>query len=217
MDNIGWSQTPGERAVSIALVCMRLKTVVTQTRDLLQSKKSEADVNYIAWLTRNLVELRIWAEYCSVSAENALEFHEDSVRDLIELNKKVPGIDDETKAELKKAKAMLLNPKPDHRFKSVRDAATEVNMFMFYEQNNKTLSKFAHPTALSVMSNLTKEARLTICIGFVEAGLAITEETLAKLEGGHLAETYKKYLPALKRTLLEHPELQSNFEGIDLG
>jgi hypothetical protein len=213
MDIDEWAQTPGERAIFPAFVYIRLKAAVTRTRDLLQAKQGGGDVNYIAWLTRNLVELRIWAEYCSASDENALEFHEDSVRDLIELNQKVPGIDDETKKELDKAKAMLLKPKPAHKFKSARDAATDVDMLTFYEQNNKMLSKFAHPTALSVMSNLTREARLKICDGFAEAGIKISDETLAKLEGGHLAGTYRKYLPVLDRTLLEHPELQAHFEG----
>ena len=129
------------------------------------------------------------------------------------INQKVPGIDDETKKELDKAKAMLLKPKPAHKSKSARDAATDVDMLTFYEQNNKMLSKFAHPTALSVMSNLTREARLKICDGFAEAGIKISDETLAKLEGGHLAGTYRKYLPVLDRTLLEHPELQAHFEG----
>jgi hypothetical protein len=85
MDINEWAQTPGERAIFPAFVYIRLKAAVTRTRDLLQAKQGGGDVNYIAWLTRNLVELRIWAEYCSASDENALEFHEDSVRDLIEL------------------------------------------------------------------------------------------------------------------------------------
>ena len=206
METFEWSQTAGERAISIMFVYGGLKTTIIRTRSLLKSRQDEADVNYTAWLVRNLVELRVWVDYCSVSDENALEFHEDSVRDLIELDKKVRGMDDETKVELHKAKAMLQTPKPDHQFKSVSEAATEVGLSDFFKQNNKTLSKFAHPTALSVMSNLSVKARQTICSGMVESGLVIADEALAKLEDGRLAEAYQKYLPALKRTILEHPE-----------
>lgn len=209
-----WSQSAGERATSIMFVYGGLKTTLVRTRNLLKSRLDEADVNYIAWLVRNLVELKVWVEYCSVSDENALEFHEDSVRDLIELDKKVGGMDDETRAELGKAKAMLQTAKPDHQFKSVSDAATEVGLSDFFKQNNKTLSKFAHPTALSVMSNLSLKARQTICNGMAEVGFVIADETLAKLEGGILAEAYQKYLPALKETILENPEMGAAYEHL---
>lgn len=191
-----------------------LKTTIMRTRSLLKSRLDEADVNYTAWQVRNLVELRVWVDYCSVSDENALEFHEDSVRDLIELDKKVRGMDDETKVELHKAKAMLQTPKPDHQFKSVSAAATEVGLSDFFKHNNKTLSKFAHPTALSVMSNLSLKARQTICNGMVEIGFVIADEALAKLEGGRLAEAYQKYLPALKRTIFEHPEVSAAYANL---
>ena len=46
----------------------------------------------------------------------------------------------------------------------------------------------------------------------MEAAIAITDEALLKLEGGRLAESYQKYLPALKRTLQDHPELRDHFE-----
>ena len=84
----------------------------------------------------------------------------------------------------------------------------------FFKQTNKTLSKFAHPTALSVMSNLDLKARQNICSGMAEAGFVIADEASAKLEGGVLAEAYRKYLPALKETLLEHPELQIDYESL---
>ena len=36
----------------------------------------------VAWLTRNLLELSVWIEYCSLSEENARDFANDVVKDL---------------------------------------------------------------------------------------------------------------------------------------
>jgi hypothetical protein len=214
MNTIEWSQTAGERAASILFVYGGLKGTVIRTRSLVEAGLDAGDVNYVAWLIRNLVELRVWVEYCSVSDKNALEFHEDSVRDLIELDRRVGGMDDETKVELGKAKAMLQTEKPDHKFKSAREAAAEVGLSDFFKQNNKVLSKFAHPTALSVMSNLSPEARQKICKGMSEVGFVIADAALAKLDGGLLGEAYRQYLPALKATLAEFPELQADYDGL---
>src|SRR4030095_46229 len=40
----------------------------------------------------------------------------------------------------------------EEKYTAVREAATQINLEKLYKFTNKTFSKFAHPTALSVLS-----------------------------------------------------------------
>jgi hypothetical protein len=138
-----WIQTDSERAVIPALVYIRLKQAITRTRELLQTKKHEGDMRYIAWLARNLVELRIWTEYCSISEANAQEFNDDAVRDLVELDMRIPGLDVATKAELDDAASALTDMKALHKFKEISDAGSGRvrGPFFVRESSNRKISK----------------------------------------------------------------------------
>jgi hypothetical protein len=62
-------------------VLKRLRSVVkTNTRDL-QTAMTEGRISKIAWVTRNLLELMLWSEYCSTSVSNAKDFVLDAARD----------------------------------------------------------------------------------------------------------------------------------------
>ena len=207
MPDFDWSLTQGDRAVIPALVYIRLKEAIIRTRDRLQSQVRDGDVGYIAWLTRNLVELRVWAEYCSASEANAQEFHEDAVRDLVELNMKVPGLDAATRVELDNATSALANVKPAHRFKGVADAADDVQLAEFYKQNNKCLSKFAHPTAVAVMAPIPAEDGVDHCREIGDVGSNIASAALSRLEEGCAGQSFRKYQRYIERMVREHPEL----------
>ena len=47
----------------------------------------------IAWLAQNLSELKIWVEYWPLSIINTLEFHENVIRGLVDINVKIGGHD----------------------------------------------------------------------------------------------------------------------------
>jgi hypothetical protein len=154
------------------------------------------------------VELRVWVAYCSLSEANAQEFYDDSLRDLIELNRKVPGMDAETQATFGSAATALPDFKPAHKFKDVREAAVAADMVPFYSQNFKTLSKFAHPTAVSVMARVTGAPAIAMCIEIATIGQNIAVAALENLESSSsLGNSYRKYGPAIANVAREHPEL----------
>jgi hypothetical protein len=113
-----------------------------------------------AWIARNLLELLVWVKYCGVSRDNAWRFHEDALRDvkgLTEMHKKscdVMGIVDETSAiaaqRLKDVASENLGLEDiDSKFLAVANAAAApgVDLGDRYGPFNRSLSKFAHPTA----------------------------------------------------------------------
>lgn len=56
-------------------------------------RRRSGDLIEIAWLAQNLSELKIWVEYCSLSIINTLEFHENVIRGLVDINVKIGGLD----------------------------------------------------------------------------------------------------------------------------
>ena len=58
-----------------------LRILVETITDLVAAHKKNR-VSTVAWLTRNLLELSIWSEYCAASESNSLSFFNDSLKDL---------------------------------------------------------------------------------------------------------------------------------------
>src|SRR6185437_16877757 len=110
-----------------ALVYGKLKAALEKVEASLLacSSASTADVGYVAWQTRNALELRVWTAYCTASDANAREFGEDGLRDLIDLNRRETNLDPTLRVELDKAGASLDATKAVHKFRNVRDAAEE--------------------------------------------------------------------------------------------
>jgi hypothetical protein len=116
-----------------------------------------------AWIARNLLELLVWVKYCGVSRENAWRFHEDALRDvkgLTELHDRecnAMGIENEGRSRreqlIKDAASEKLGREDiDAKFLRVEDAskAEGVDLGAQFHPSNRTLSKFAHPTAVLV-------------------------------------------------------------------
>ena len=124
-----------------------------------------------AWIARNLLELLVWVKYCGVSKENAWRFHEDALRDakgLTELHKQIcdaMGIEDESStiaAQLIKDAASKLGLEDiDSIFLAVAKAskAPGVDLDRQFVAFNKSLSKFAHPTA-GLVHGITHQAEV---------------------------------------------------------
>lgn len=121
---------------------------------------SKDRLSIVAWIARNLLELYVWVKYCGVSRENAWRFHEDALRDvkgLIDAHNKTcdtMGIEDDFSAiaadrikEVSSKKLGLENI--DSNFLTVAAAAKApgVDLGSFFGPLNRSLSKFAHPTA----------------------------------------------------------------------
>ena len=134
-----------------------------------------------------------------MSEDKAMEFCDDAIRDLVELNQKIPGLDAATQAELDKAEAGLPRTKPSHKFKDVKVAANEAGLGDFYKTNFKSLSKFAHPTALSVMATPKDSSAQRMREEFTRIGAAIADKALEKLENSLMRERYQKYASTIAR------------------
>ena len=128
-----------------------MKQAITFTRQKLIENERGGDDGYLAWLARNLLELRVWVAYCSMSAANAIEFAEDAIRDLADLNRSLVLNHEPTSSSITAAGEALSPGKAVHQYKRVDKAAEECGLADVYKANFKLLSKFAHPTALSVM------------------------------------------------------------------
>lgn len=158
----------------------------------------------VAWHARNLLELSIWTEYCIQSQENAVRFAVDAMRDLDDIIKRLPQdeIDarPETKRWIENFESVRTGLAGDigsedlsKPYTSVRTAAAAIGKLIDYEAGMKVYSKWAHPTALAVMTgpppgdaqkstriNITRAA-LTMASEASRMAKAFNEETVRKL------------------------------------
>jgi hypothetical protein len=207
MDDFDWVMSTGEKTVCVALLHIRLSKAINRNLELLQRLQRRGSLAHVAWLARNLLELRIWVDYCSLSIDNAQDFYFDAIRDLVDLNKKTTtGLDAETNRRLEKAKTILGTDRPAHKFKDVRDAAKEAGLQTFYSDNCKVLSKFVHPTALSIVAPVGEAAEAEIRKQFVEAGRGYAGEAVKTLDSSCVGDVYRKYRKSIERVNLEQPK-----------
>ena len=162
-------------------------------------------ISTLAWVTRNLLELSVWIEFCTASDTNAKRFDEDAMRDMLgwsnaiqgmftdkhdEEHKKLSGkIDDLKNFAVSKGMAPL-----DDDFKQVREAADELGRTNF-RWLYKLYSKFAHPTAWIVHSASSVEADEDFRDMFFTDGVDLAIGSLTRIR---------------QRVLAAFPELQSN-------
>lgn len=59
------------------------------------------------------------------------------------------------------AKGFIGSVKPKHKFKAIRDAEEDVGRLDEYEKNCKILSRFVHPTAMSVTARLRVTVKMS--------------------------------------------------------
>jgi hypothetical protein len=122
------------------------------------------DISVIAWRARNLLELSIWAMYCTESKENARRLYEDAGRDLTgvltafqkwgEATAQNPDwFQSGTRAQedLSNRAAARGIESISGSFKEVRAAAQDVKFGHHFNLCFKLLSKFAHPTAMQIV------------------------------------------------------------------
>lgn len=142
-----------------------LSKVFAEYLSLKRAFDDKGEPSLLAWRARNLLELSIWSHYCSKTEEHAHRLYEDAGRDEIGIYKEFSkwgtatskdqgflDIFSEASKNLEqramKEGIFLLQGK----FKEVADAAKELGLGHHYNLSNRMLSKFAHPTALSILS-----------------------------------------------------------------
>jgi hypothetical protein len=206
MEEFDWDLTSDEKRPLPAFLYVHFSDAITRYRDLLHRAKRRGALDYIAWITRNILELRIWVEYCSQSQQHSEEFYQDAVRDLNDLQRVVGGLDSADINTLQEANKFIGNAKPAHKFKDVKVAAEEVGLMQLFRQNNKVLSKFVHPTAMFVLTPFQGVGADQVRRQFVESGTAIANQALEKLEASLLGETYRKYKQTMNAVIAAQPK-----------
>jgi len=156
--------------------------------DLIATRDSHPSIPVVALLSRNILELRIWTEFCIKSEEDASTFHLDAIRDFDDMIKRVPSTDltdypeaaglfkqfADARAELEQ----ILDPgELDESYQKVRKAAEDIGQLAVFDPVFKVLSKFAHPTAMLIMMGQISEERYTLLQNaLIRCGLEIASE-----------------------------------------
>jgi hypothetical protein len=207
-----WNLSSDDKRPLPALLYDSFLGELTRYRDLLHRAKRRGALDYVAWITRNILKLRIWVEYCSQSQGHSEEFIQDAIRDLNDVQRSVGGLDPKAVEVLQKANKFIGYAKQAHKFKKVREAAQQVELLPFYEQRNKVLSKFAHPTAMFVLTPSFRDVPADkIRKHFVELGMNIAAEAFQKLDVSFLGETYRKYQRAMNAVIAAQPRTKRPF------
>jgi hypothetical protein len=188
-----WIVSEKDRDVLPAIVYVRLHNALKRYRDTIVRSIEHGDIPYVAWLARNILELRVWVEYCAMYAKHAQEFYDDAARDLVDLNKGNLDLEPEQRVELNNAAAALPATKDTHRYKKVRQAAKDCGLTVLFEGNYKSLSKLAHPTALSVIVPVVGDGAKAMRLEIVHLAHQLAQDGLARLKMSILGDAYRKY------------------------
>ena len=150
----------------------------------------------VAWIARNLLELWIWVEYCQSSQERAKRFCEDSARDALDMLDiptewfardqtlaKNPAFSFrvERKGLIEEAKQGGIE-KPEDSFLRVSNAAEELGKKDWFYYQNKLFSKFAHPTAMTVIMKMPSEQSRNFKRIVRDGGMNLGKNALAQID-----------------------------------
>jgi hypothetical protein len=152
------SREPTPEEVQSGVLDLLEKAIQEELRELEHANRSRP-LNSVAWIARNLLELSIWTAHCVQSAQNARQLFDDAARDTFDALK-LPdrfSIDPEFSFEAMRANMISAAEEKgvlglDENYKHVADAAKALGLSECFKWNNKLLSKFAHPTALWIMT-----------------------------------------------------------------
>jgi hypothetical protein len=155
-DNDWWVQLFGSLCFQVFSEYLSLKHAHEEKRD---------ETSLVAWRARNLLELSVWCLYCSKSSENARRLYEDAGRDVLGIFSAFTKWGAATaqdpdwldlftgaKQELSQRAALDGIGSLDGRYKQVSDAAKESGIGEHFKLSYRMLSKFAHPTAMRILS-----------------------------------------------------------------
>ena len=167
--------TPEKIPEGVVIQCIMIgkisKAVNVTVSELIATRESRPSLSVIALLARNLLELRVWAEFCTKSTKGAKKLYLDAIRDFDDIIRSVstldvsgyPGGADIIKqyTDLRAQLDNALEPgEMDGTYQEVREAAKQIGLDDF-RVKYKILSKFAHATALTIMVGQLPDERYT--------------------------------------------------------
>jgi hypothetical protein len=160
------------------------------------AEQQQDHTSLLAWRARNLLELSVWAQYCSKSKENARRLYADAGRDVTDVFStfqrwgSATAQDTEFIVSLTGAKQDLAGRAAsegietlDGSYKKVHDAAKECGQEGNYRVAFKLLSKFAHPTAMQMIASADAERSRLQRDCFFGLGCLFFAEAFNVLEG----------------------------------
>lgn len=124
-----------------------------------------SEPSLLAWRARNLLEISVWSIYCARSRENARAFYEDAGKDVNDLYEvfiswghnasqgndwlnplERAKEDNRQRAEDKGIESLVGS------YQLVREVAKKCGIEQHFKLHFKTLSKYAHPTAMLIIA-----------------------------------------------------------------
>jgi hypothetical protein len=147
-------------------LCLRVFSEYLALKQAYAEEPAKDDISLLSWRARNLLELSVWTNFCTKDRDNARRFFEDLGRDangVLNAFKKwgeatgqspgwfKPGAD--ARDELSNRAAARGVDTIDKRFTDVREAAADIGIGDHFNLAYKFLSKFAHPTAMLILSS----------------------------------------------------------------
>ena len=137
----------------------RFHAAIEENLQDLEGAMENGRIAPISWLTRNLLELSIWSAYCAQSEDNSKEFVLDSGRGVHDALNVPDGILS-TNFSFRAAREEAIKKTQEDGFETLGESFTTVaavakklgqgDTFKYW---NKIFSKFAHPTALSIIQS----------------------------------------------------------------
>jgi hypothetical protein len=159
---------------------------------------SRRQITRVAWGARNLLELQLWTLWVVRSPQNARRFHEDMICDFREMIDQLNGAPNSA-AAIKKAKGSINELLPllkatnvNSKHLVIAEVAKELGGQKRFELVNKYLSKFVHPTSLSIHARLMPEMYDTASQMFIETAVDIIKSTFPVLTEALRAEFVPK-------------------------
>lgn len=186
-------ETMGENQT---FVLLRLATATTQAFGRLCTHAIQNDLQYVCFEVRNLLELMVWSGYCAKSVDNAQRFNEDAFRDANGWGTAAADISQILNAFPVRAAfivprstpiATIPEPAPfpelGNAFLKVVKAAETLGpvITLLYARANTFLSKFVHPTALSVLIDTPDDTMAQLCENAFHLGLALAYAVFSQM------------------------------------
>jgi hypothetical protein len=130
----------------------------------------KSEPSLLAWRARNLLEISVWSIYCAKDTKNARIFYEEAGRDVKNIYEALIKWGEGTSQDsnwldpIKAAKADISAQATSEgieslegAYKQVSKVAEECGIGQHFKVDYKMLSKFAHPTAMLILSTPDEE------------------------------------------------------------
>ena len=155
--------------------------------------ETEGNIARCAWAARNLVELHYFTRYIIASPENAERFHEDMACDYQDLLKRFSKHLQHTQvttagqAIVDHIWTHAQQASKEDTFLTARKIAEDFGEGVRFGDANKFLSKFVHPTSMSIQLRKVQEFTALILPAIVETSTVIVANTFPLL-AAHIEE-----------------------------